>query len=221
VIASEVSVQTLGDPNCLPAYSASCAFRSSQLARSAESVVDLFPPDVLSRQSSVFNDDIDASRSEWWLVHTKPRQEKALGVDLLSCEVGFYLPLIERKSVSRGRTRVARVPLFPGYVFIRGSSEDRLQALKTNRVLTAHGVPDGEQLRKDLLRFAELIELGAPLLPEARLVEGDRVRVKAGPFQDKEGVILRRNGKTRLLVAVNYLQQGASLEIDDCLLERV
>ena len=138
---------------------------------------------------------------------------------LLAREVGFYLPLVKRKSLTRGRTRVSRIPLFPGYVFIHGNDEDRLQVLKTNRVLTVQHVRDGEQLREDLLRLAELIALDAPLLPEARLVEGNRVRVKAGPFRDKEGVVIRRNGKTRLLVAVNYLQQGASLEVDDCLLE--
>ena len=77
------------------------------------------------------------------------------------------------------------------------------------------------QLQRDLRRFAELIAAGAPLLPEARLVTGERVRVKAGPFRDQEGIVIRRNGKTRLQIAIDYLQQGASLEIDDCLLEPV
>jgi len=179
--------------------------------------MDLFPADVLTRGLS----EADSRHSAWWLAHTKPRQEKAVAAALLEREVAFYLPLVTRKSLTRGRTRVARIVLFPGYVFVCGTEEDRLRALKTNRLLTVQRVPDGEQLREDLLRFAELIAMDAPLVPEARLVEGNRVRVKAGPFRDREGVVLRRNGKTRLLVAVNYLQQGASLEIDDCLLEPV
>jgi transcriptional antiterminator RfaH len=138
---------------------------------------------------------------------------------LFSRRVAYYLPLITRKTLMRGRTRVARIPLFPGYVFIQGSEEDRLQVLQTNRVLTVREVPDGDQLRDDLSRFAELIALDVPLIRESRLEAGERVRVKAGPFRDNEGVVIRRNGKTRLLVAINYLQQGASLEIDDCLLE--
>lgn len=157
----------------------------------------------------------------WWLVHTLPRQEKALAGALYARDVPYYLPLITRKSLSRGRTRVAQVTLFPGYVFVCGTEEDRLSVLKTNRALTVRRAPDGERLRTDLRRFHELISVGAPLLPEARLVAGERVRVKAGPFRDQEGVVIRRNGKTRLLIAVDYLQQGASLEVDDCLLERV
>jgi transcriptional antiterminator RfaH len=157
----------------------------------------------------------------WWLAHTLPRQEKIVATALVTRGVPYYLPLVTRKSLSRGRTRVARIPLFPGYVFVYGNDDERLQVLKTNRVLVVRHVMEGEKLRADLLRFAELIELGAPLVPEARLVAGNRVRVKAGPFRGQEGVVLRRNGKTRLLIAINYLQRGASLEVDDCLLEYV
>ena len=135
--------------------------------------------------------------------------------------MAFYLPLVTRKSLSRGRTRIAQIVLFPGYVFVCGSEEDRLSVLKTNRVVTVRLVREGEQLQKDLSRFADLIAMGAPLVSEARLAAGERVRVKAGPFRDLEGTVIRRDGKTRLLIAVNCLQQGASLEIDDCLLESV
>jgi transcription antitermination factor NusG len=97
----------------------------------------------------------------------------------------------------------------------------RVSALKTNRLLTAQSVPNGEQLRLQLLRFAELIASGAPLVRESRLAPGERVRLKAGPFRGTEGVVLRRDRKTKLLVAIDFLQQGASFEVDDCMLEPV
>jgi transcriptional antiterminator RfaH len=179
-----------------------------------------FPPRLLSKPDTAHSGEYRGN-SVWWLAHTLPRQEKKVAVALLARRVSYYLPLVTRKSLSRGRTRVARIPLFPGYVFIYGNDEERLQVLKTNRVLALQHVTEGDKLRTDLLRFSELIALGAPLVPEARLVAGDRVRVKAGPFRGQEGVVLRRNGKTRLLIAINYLQRGASLEVDDCLLEYV
>jgi transcription antitermination factor NusG len=188
---------------------------------------NLYPQDLLTSPrcdlSSTQRDGIPESSvsGNWWLAHTLPRQEKSLADALYAREVPFYLPLVTRKSLSRGRTRVAHIALFPGYLFVCGGEEDRLSVLKTNRVLTVRRAPDDARLRADLRRFSELIALGAPLLPEARLIPGERVRVKTGLFRDQEGVIIRRNGKTRLLIAVDYLQQGASLEIDDCLLECV
>jgi transcription antitermination factor NusG len=187
---------------------------------SRSTVPELHPGNLLS--DTVAAGQIVGSDSHvWWIAHTRPRQEKAVARSLFARDVAFYLPLIARKSLSRSRTRIARIVLFPGYIFICGGEEDRLLALKTNRVVTVRSVHEGAELRRDLSRFAELIALGAPLLPEARLAIGERVRVKGGPFRDMEGTVIRRDGKTRLLIAVNCLQQGASLEIDDCWLESV
>jgi transcriptional antiterminator NusG len=193
--------------------------------RSSGSVPDLYPANLLAGGSSAVRLPAcglsKAIASSWWLAHTLPRQEKAVAAALFARNIPYYLPLVTRKSLSRGRTRVARVTLFPGYVFLYGHEEQRLSALKTNRLLTVREAPDGERLRADLEQFSRLIAADAPLLPEARLVEGERVQVKSGPFRELEGTVLRRNGKTRLLIAIDYLQQGASLEVDDCLLVRV
>ena len=39
----------------------------------------------------------------WRVLHTKPRQEKALARQLHKAEVSFYLPVIVRASLIRGR----------------------------------------------------------------------------------------------------------------------
>jgi transcriptional antiterminator RfaH len=111
------------------------------------------------------------------------------------------------------------MPLFSGYIFIYGSDADRLSALKTNRLLTIREVPDGELLRRQLRTFVALIAAGAPLVRESRLTSGERVQIKNGPFRGVEGTILRRHGKTELLVAIDFLGQGASIEIEDCEVE--
>ena len=50
---------------------------------------------------------------------------------------------------------------------------------------------------------------------------GDRVRVRRGPLAGVEGTVLTRRGRKRLLVSVDFLQQGASVEIEDFLLEPI
>jgi transcription antitermination factor NusG len=225
-ISGSVPVSVASTGGCMSVGQLARARSTGTGSRSARP--DLYPEGLLSipvpsssLQLPTDGGERDLSQEGWWLAHTLPRQEKALASALYARDVPYYLPLVTRKSLSRGQTRVAQIALFPGYLFICGNEEDRLNVLKTNRVLTVRRAPDGERLRADLRRFHELISAGAPLLPEARLIAGERVRVKAGPFRDQEGVVIRRNGKTRLLIAVDYLQQGASLEVDDCLLERV
>ena len=160
----------------------------------------------------------DASR-RWWAIYTKARQEKALARALLGYDIPFYLPLVAKDNLIRGKRVQSHIPLFSGYVFLFGNEEERVASLTTNRISTILPVSDAECLVRDLRQIARLIQSNAPLTVEQRLTTGDRVRIKGGPLQGVEGTVLTRRGQTRLLVAVTMLQQGVSVEIDDFLLE--
>jgi transcriptional antiterminator RfaH len=161
----------------------------------------------------------EAMDRRWTVVHTKPRQEKALARELNRHLVAFYLPLVQKTLQYKRRTLASHLPLFPGYVFMYASEAERTRALTTNRILRILLVDDGEGLVHDLRQLHQLIASNAPLTVESRLLPGDRVRVRKGPFAGIEGTVLQRRGVARLLVAVNFIQQGASVEIDDFLLE--
>jgi transcriptional antiterminator RfaH len=179
---------------------------------------NIFPEHLLDRyQSDVLLAETD--ESEWWVFHTRARQEKSLARDLLQREIPFYLPLVRRRLLVRGRPMHSHVPLFTGYVFMYGSNEDRVRALMTNRVAHGFQVKDVEQFRLDLQNIQLLIDSGAALTIESRLEPGSPVRIRAGSLAGMEGTILRRKNSTRLLVWVKMLQQGVSLEIEDFLLE--
>ena len=50
---------------------------------------------------------IDAFEGEWWLVHTRPRHEKALAADLESMGISFFLALAIRRSLKTYRTSLS------------------------------------------------------------------------------------------------------------------
>ena len=161
------------------------------------------------------------SDRQWMAVYTKARQEKALARDLLHSEIPFYLPVVKRTSLYRGRQRARYLPLFSGYLFLYGSEAERIGSLTTNHISRVLPVPDAEELVRELRNLRQLIEAKAPLTVESRLAPGRRVRVRQGPFAGIEGTVLVRRGETRLLVSINFLQQGASVEIDDFQLEPI
>jgi transcriptional antiterminator RfaH len=109
--------------------------------------------------------------------------------------------------------------LFPGYVFVYGDERARYAALTTDCVSRWLPVADPAALTRDLRHIQHLIEIGAPLTLEARLQPGMRVRIRSGMFLGLEGAIIRRENRLRLLVAVKFLQQGASVLLDDCQVE--
>ena len=180
---------------------------------------------ILEAETSIYPGDLLAGFSQsagerlWWVVYTKARQEKALARHLLSREIPFYLPLVAKEQCIRGRKVHSHIPLFGGYVFLFGSEEERIASLTSNRISSILPVADADLLREDLLNVQHLIDSDAPLTVERRLSVGERVRVKAGSMQGMEGVILKRRGKTRMQVAVSFLQQGVSIEIESFLVE--
>jgi transcriptional antiterminator RfaH len=175
----------------------------------------LFPDNLLSELAA------GNSPRRWWAIYTKARQEKALARHLVQLNVPFYLPLIPKTNLIRGRKVQSHIPLFSGYVFLFGTEDERTKSLTTNRVSTILNVDDQRQLASDLRHVARLIESNAPLTVERRLEAGAAVRIKTGPMQGLEGTVISRRGQTRLLVSVRMLQQGVSVEIDDFVLEPI
>jgi len=163
----------------------------------------------------------EGQNSSWWIFYTKSRQEKSLARDLLERDLAFYLPLVQRRLLIRARPILSHVPLFTGYLFLKGTSEDRIRALATNRIAQTIPCHDASQLTADLQNIKRLVDSGVPLTVESRLKPGQRVRIRAGAMAGLEGVVVKRRNQLRLLVWVTMLQQGVSLDIDDCLLEPI
>ena len=155
----------------------------------------------------------------WWVLHTRPRAEKSLVRRILRRDLAFFLPLHKRQWRSRGRLLCSYVPLFPGYVFLHGDALGRQAALETNLIARCLEVADQAGLYADLRRVHRLIVTEAPLTPEERLEPGSPVEIIAGPFAGVQGKVLRRGGQLKLLVEVQFLQRGVSVEIENWMLQ--
>jgi transcriptional antiterminator RfaH len=171
-------------------------------------------PDGLFAEAGV---DTEADAA-WWVLHTRPRAEKALARKLLNFRRDFFLPLCKREWLSRGRLLSSYLPLFPGYVFLRGDDETRLQALQTNLVAHVLPVADAERLHVDLARIHRLMLEDSRMEPEDRLLPGMAVKIVSGPLRGLEGKVLRRGKHLRFFVEVQLLQRGVSVEIDSSMI---
>lgn len=182
---------------------------------------------LLAREIEMYPDDLLATENlgeesgvGWWAIYTLSRREKDLMRRLVRLEVPFFCPIISRRRRSPGgRIRTAYLPLFANYVFLYGDNEQRYKAMTTDCVARSLRVADGARLTHDLRQIHELIQVGVPLTPELRIEAGDYVRVRGGPFCGHQGYVIRRQGRRRLVVAVDFLQQGASFALEDCEVE--
>jgi transcription antitermination factor NusG len=152
----------------------------------------------------------------WTVAYCKPRQEKALGWDLLRREVPYFLPMVYREKYSGGRRRPNLYPLFPSYLFFSGAERERLSVLRTERVLRLIEIspPKQAEFRQEIASLETALERrpgSLELYP--RIVSGARVRITAGPMKDVEGIVLQAANKRKLWLGVSVLGVGATIEI--------
>jgi transcription antitermination factor NusG len=171
---------------------------------------------------------MDAGRA-WRVVHTKPRQEKCLARYLRENEIPYYLTVV--KKVARYRINAKRrpfmrkltshKPLFPGYVFLLGSRQERHEALTTNRIVRTLDVTDQARLWEALRQVKQLLASGKPVMREDNLIPGATVEIKSGPLAGLRGKIVRGTSAHRFVVQVDFIQRGASVTLDDYALKRI
>jgi transcription antitermination factor NusG len=168
----------------------------------------VWPEELLSRPLP------EGEVARWWALHSRPRAEKTLARHFLGKGLSFFLPLAKKRWQKRGRLFTSTSPLFPGYIFLLGDESARVSALTTNQVAQCIRVEDQAQLHQDLARIHRLMISGEPLTPEERLQPGDWVEITGGPLEGLQGKVIRRGKHLRLFVEVQFLQRGASVEID-------
>ena len=187
-----------------------CEVRMPILAKDT----DINPPNLLGSKV------LELPNRRWFALYTKPRQEKVLLRRLFSGGKSFCGLLVPNRSrMPAGRMKTSYEPLFPGYVFLHGTHDDRYDAVCTGCVLQVLDVFDGESLCSDLKRIHDAICNGCHVTRAETLHEGQQVRVLAGPLTGQTGVLLYKKGQCRLVLSLEFIKQSAMVEIDSSIVE--
>jgi transcription antitermination factor NusG len=161
--------------------------------------------------------------SSWYALHTRHQHEKNVARALSGKGFEVFLPLYTAVHRWKDRDKQLSLPLFPCYVFLYCPLERWLPILTTPGVHSVLGFGG----RKSMVPFSEIEAVrrivGSPLKPEPHpfLKCGDWVRVKAGPLQGVEGMLLRKRNIWKLVVSVELLQRSVAVEVDASTVERV
>jgi transcriptional antiterminator RfaH len=164
--------------------------------------------------------------ANWYLVHTKPRQEQVALENLQNQDYPCFLPQIRVEKVQRGKLRLVDEPLFPRYLFVQ--LDTTLESRSWAPVHSTKGVTRlvrfGTQPAKVDASLIDFLRVQVDLAnaePQRLFQPGDRVRVVEGPFAGLEGVFQMRDGEMRAMVLIEILSRTVSLRIDPAALRSV
>lgn len=155
----------------------------------------------------------EAGEGDWYVLHTRSRHEKSLAEDLSARKIRHFLPLVTKMRRWGKRKASVEEPLFPGYLFLRGSREEAFTADRTRWVAQIIPVADQQRLHWELRNIARALEQNAPLDPYPYLRKGIRVEVTSGPLRGLQGLVESRSSFDKLILAVDMLGQGVTVEL--------
>ena len=163
------------------------------------------------------------SRLDWYAIYTRHQHEKTVARILTSKGFETLLPLYSAVHRWKDRTKLLSLPLFPCYVFIKGGSERRLDIMTTpgiHALVSTAGQPTAIP-NAEIEAIRRAIESGAPVEPHPLLKCGEWVRVKCGPLEGIQGILVRKKNLYRLVLSVEMLGKAACVDIDAFLVERL
>jgi transcription antitermination factor NusG len=162
----------------------------------------------------------DSSATEaalpWWAVYTRHQHEKTAAEMMTTKGLEVFLPLYGSVRRWKDRRKLLSLPLFPGYVFVRGTPERRLQVLTTPGVhmILSQGDQAAAIPEEEIQAIRRSLEGNYRVEPHPFLKCGQRVRVKCGSLGGVEGILVRKKNMFRLVLSVQMLAQSVSVEID-------
>lgn len=152
----------------------------------------------------------------WYAIWTRSRHEQVVRQQLEQKGIDAFLPTVLRWSRWKDRKKQVEWPLFPGYCFARFTPEQRIPVLKcvgAVNIVSFNGAP-APIPEHELTSIRQLVESSLQFDPCPLIHEGDKVEVTHGPLKGVVGRLVRKGTHARLILAVDLIGQGVSVQVD-------
>ena len=161
----------------------------------------------------------------WYVIQTKPREEKRAVFFLNREDIELYLPKMEACTIRGGKKRFIQKPLFPGYLFARFNVDEDIWMVswtKGVRKILPESISPIPLLDSVIESIKNLAGKDKIIRKRNNLRRNDRIRINRGPMKDLVGIFENwASDEGRVKVLLNLLNYQARLELHYSLIEKV
>jgi len=158
----------------------------------------------------------------WYVLLVRSNQEKRVAEHLRVRGVENYLPCHASLRKWKDRHVTLQMPLFPGYVFVRIPLLERMNVITIPQVLSLVGTAN--RAAEISAQEIDLIRRGIAhgnAEPYPYLKEGLQVAIISGVMSGMQGVLVRRQNGTRVVVSLDSISRAFVVEVDAACLKPV
>ncbi len=155
----------------------------------------------------------------WQVLYVRPRCEKKMAAYCVAQSIDYYLPLRNETKIYQRRKVHVEKPVFPGYVFVGHTEEQRVIMLKSNLIVRLLEVDAQKVFLHELEQIRRALQVDPTLGACAAFTEGVAVRIIDGAFRGIEGVVHAVRGETKVVLNVEMIGQAVAVEVETDYLE--
>lgn len=159
----------------------------------------------------------------WYLIYTKPRQEKKVVEQLTSKEIPCFLPMMRTSRQWNDRKKIQLVPLFPSYIFIYISN-----AMEYFAGQDTDGVVNYVRFGKTAVQVCEKVINNIRLIVDEceeidvsteYFKKGQQLLIQEGALTGLSCEMVQYKGKDKALVRVDLLQRSLLINVQSAWLK--
>ena len=161
---------------------------------------------------------VNSLTENWYLIHTKPRQEQRALINLAQQGYQCYLPMITLEKLGRGRLNLVEEPLFPRYLFIcldnsrHGQNWAPIRStIGVSGMVTFGSTP--AKIDAGLIAFLHNQQEVLNETPERLFQKGEVLLVSDGPFSGLEAIYQMPSGDNRAMILIEFMGKSAQMQI--------
>jgi transcription elongation factor/antiterminator RfaH len=165
------------------------------------------------------------SSIQWYVIQTKPGDERRVEGNLVNQEIEDFLPLFEAHHYVNGKMVPRIKPLFPNYLFARLNLKEDYNRVKWTRgVSKILGTREGPVPISEKVVRAIRERVGEDKLVrlEEEWREGDEVQIVSGPFKELVGIFQKKmSERGRVRILLNLIGVDVPVQISRFQIKRI
>ena len=153
------------------------------------------------------------SKSQWFLIYTKPHQEERAKENLENQGFETFLPMISYEKKSQTKSFSLK-PMFPRYLFITVNAErDNWHLIKSTRGVSHLVLFDNKfaAVPNAVIEFIKTRVNNHSIVKQKvtrqLFQKGDKLVINKGIFQGKEAIFFSKTGKERVKVLLKLMNE--------------
>jgi transcriptional antiterminator RfaH len=151
---------------------------------------------------------------QWFVVHTKPRQEQRALENLQRQGFAAWLPMLSVEKFRRGRLEKVAEPMFSRYLFIQLDKVTSNWSPIRSTIGVSKLVTFGNQPAAVPQDIVDALR-SAPSSDMSRFFSsGDAVRFVDGPLNGLEGLFQAPDGEARAMIFINLLSRPQVVSVE-------